>query len=763
MRWASGDEQIVTPPPPPGRRRQGPTSSRSQARTDSTIGNRRRRKRRTLARKRRTRRLALVGLFVVIPLVLLIGATIGGTAAFGSSCDLNTLRPVAVGENSFVYAADGSVLGAIPAERNRTPVSRSKISPWVPKATVAIEDRRFYHHGGVDPVGIMRAVVADVKAGKIVQGGSTITQELVRNLYLSRQQTFKRKIVEACLAIKLSGQWSKDKILTAYMNQVYYGNHAYGIEAAAETYFSISAKDLSLPQAALLAGLPQAPSSFDPYRNPAAAIARRDEVLRAMLVNGDITSSQFQAAKSIRQLHLKAGRRFTKIREPYFFGYVEDLLQQEYGTNTVRSGGLRVYTTIAPGLQRAATASITHVLTDKTDPAAAIVSIDPRTGAIKAMTAVTPGNKGNQFNFATSARRQPGSTFKTITLTTAVARGLDPFSVSYLSAPFHYQPDSTCNPNDPNCAWNVQTYEHTYAGVESVEAATLQSDNTVYARLALDVGPANIVKMAEKLGVRSSLQLPRDAVPSITLGSIGVTPLEMASAYATLAAGGVYSKPMAITRVVLPNGKVDTSAPWGKPQRERVIPDWVAATVTRVLEQNMLYGTGTSAHVYNHTDAGKTGTTDNYADAWFSGYTPRLEASVWIGYPSGEIPMLDVHGIAVSGPTFPAQIWHSYMGTAIGNRPDVPFPPAQTDPVWTAWHGQYQYGGAYGGYGYSPTTSTATTTTSGGQTTAQQPTTVVTQKPVVTTQPPATTIAPPPAMTTPVPPPPTDTAPTPSP
>lgn len=753
----------MTPPPPPGRRRQGPTSSRSQARTDSTIGNRRRRKRRTLARKRRTRRLALVGLFVVIPLVLLIGATIGGTAAFGSSCDLNTLRPVAVGENSFVYAADGSVLGAIPAERNRTPVSRSKISPWVPKATVAIEDRRFYHHGGVDPVGIMRAVVADVKAGKIVQGGSTITQELVRNLYLSRQQTFKRKIVEACLAIKLSGQWSKDKILTAYMNQVYYGNHAYGIEAAAETYFSISAKDLSLPQAALLAGLPQAPSSFDPYRNPAAAIARRDEVLRAMLVNGDITSSQFQAAKSIRQLHLKAGRRFTKIREPYFFGYVEDLLQQEYGTNTVRSGGLRVYTTIAPGLQRAATASITHVLTDKTDPAAAIVSIDPRTGAIKAMTAVTPGNKGNQFNFATSARRQPGSTFKTITLTTAVARGLDPFSVSYLSAPFHYQPDSTCNPNDPNCAWNVQTYEHTYAGVESVEAATLQSDNTVYARLALDVGPANIVKMAEKLGVRSSLQLPRDAVPSITLGSIGVTPLEMASAYATLAAGGVYSKPMAITRVVLPNGKVDTSAPWGKPQRERVIPDWVAATVTRVLEQNMLYGTGTSAHVYNHTDAGKTGTTDNYADAWFSGYTPRLEASVWIGYPSGEIPMLDVHGIAVSGPTFPAQIWHSYMGTAIGNRPDVPFPPAQTDPVWTAWHGQYQYGGAYGGYGYSPTTSTATTTTSGGQTTAQQPTTVVTQKPVVTTQPPATTIAPPPATTTPVPPPPTDTAPTPSP
>ena len=733
-----------------------PPSNRSRARPQPPIGNRRRRKRRARARKRQSRRFVLLGAFVVVPLVLLVGATVGGTAAFGSSCDLNALQPVAVGENSFVYAADGSVLGAIPAERNRTPVTRPEISPWVPAATVAIEDRRFYHHGGVDPVGILRAVVADVRAGKIVQGGSTITQELVRNLYLSREQTFKRKLTEACLAIKLSSHWSKDKILTAYMNQVYYGNHAYGIEAAAETYFSLSAKDLSLAQAALLAGLPQAPSSFDPYRNPAAAIARRDEVLHAMLVNGDITSSQLQAAKAQRELHLKAGRRFTQIREPYFFGYVEDLLQQEYGANTVRSGGLKVYTTIAPGLQRAATAAITNVLTYSTDPAAAIVSIDPRTGAIRAMTAVTPGHKGNQFNFATSARRQPGSTFKAITLTAAVARGMDPFSVSYLSAPFHYQPDSTCNSLDPNCAWNVQTYEHTYSGDISVANATLQSDNTVYARLALDVGPANIVTMGQKLGIRSSLELPRDAVPSITLGSIGVTPLEMASAYATLAAGGIYSKPMAITRVVLPNGKADTSAPWGKPQRERVIADWVAATVTRVLEQNMLYGTGRAAHVVNHTDAGKTGTTDNYADAWFSGYTPRLEASVWIGYPSAEIPMLNVHGIAVSGPTFPAQIWHSFMGTAIGNRPDVPFPPASSNPVWTSWHGQYQYSGAYG----LPST---TGTTSAGTTTSSKPaTTTGIQRPVATTTPPATTFVPPPATTTaPAPPTETTTAPAP--
>ncbi|MDX6473776.1 MAG: penicillin-binding protein [Gaiellaceae bacterium] len=731
----------MTPPPSSGRRRSA---------AETPVGNRRRRKRRARARKRQSRRFVVVAALVVVPLVLLIGATVGGTAVFGSSCDLNTLRPVAVGENSFVYASDGSVLGAIPAERNRTPVTRGEISPWVPKATVAIEDRRFYQHGGVDPVGILRAIVADVKAGKIVQGGSTITQELVRNLYLSREQTFKRKLTEACLAIKLSGRWSKDKILTAYMNQVYYGNHAYGIEAAAETYFSISAKQLDLAQAALIAGLPQAPSSFDPYRNPAAAIARRDEVLRAMLLAGDITSSQFTAAKSQRTLHLKAGRRFTQIREPYFFGYVEELLQQEYGTNTVRSGGLRVYTTISPGLQRAATASITHILSSSTDPAAAIVSIDPRTGAIRAMVGVTPGHKGNQFNFATSARRQPGSTFKPITLTAAVARGMDPYHTSYLSAPLIYNPDPTGTCQN-KIAWCVETYSHSYAGVESVASATTQSDNTVYGRLALDVGPENIVAMARKLGVRTS---PLQPYPSITLGTIGVTPLEMASVYSTLAAGGVYSKPMAITRVVLPNGKDDTSASWGKPQRERVIPDWVASTVTQVLHDNMLYGTGTAAHIANHSDAGKTGTTDSYADAWFSGYTPRLEATVWIGYPTGEIPMLNVHGIAVTGGSFPAEIWHAYMETPIGSRPDVPFPPPATTPEWTSWHGQYQYSGAYGGYssGGTTTSSSSTGTTTAGAASTQRGTTTQAPPPTATFTPAPTTTAtiepPPPPPTT---------------
>jgi penicillin-binding protein 1A len=260
--------------------------------------------------------------------------------------------------------------------------------------------------------------------------------------------------------------------------------------------------------------------------------------------------------------------------------------------------------------------------------------------------------------------------------------------------------------------------------------------------------------MAQRLGVRTSLDPAKDAVPSITLGSIAVTPLEMASAYATIAAGGIYSKPMAITKVVLPNGKVDTDAGWGQPKRERVIADWVASTVTQVLEQNMLYGTGRSAHISNHTDAGKTGTTDNYADAWFCGYTPRLEATVWIGYPRAEIPMLNVHGITVSGPTFPAQIWHTFMTTAIGDRPDVRFPTAQTQPVWTSWRGQWEYSGAYS-YAPAPTTTAAPTTKSRTSTplppvsTHSTPTTTAAPPPVTTEAPPPTTEPPVDTTTTP--------------
>jgi penicillin-binding protein 1A len=624
-------------------------------------------------RPKRRRRLLVVAA-IAIPLALLALTAAGGAVYFGSSCDLSALRPVRQADNSLVYGANGSLIGVLPAVENRTAVPAGAISPWMAKATVAIEDRRFYRHGGIDPVGILRAFVADVSAGHVVQGGSTITQELVRNLYLSREKTVQRKVVEACLAVKLARTWSKQRILTAYLNDVYYGNHAYGIQAAAETYFSVPAGRLTLEQAALLAGLPQAPSFYDPLHNAAGAIARRDGVLRALRRTGDIDEARYEAAVRDRSLHLRPSPAYA-TREPYFVGYVENALEQVYGAATVRDGGLRIYTTIRPRLQAAAMHALSQVLYGHHDPAGAIVSIDPASGAIRAMVAVTPATPGNEFNLATTAERQAGSTFKPVALAAAVSQGLNPWATRYLSAPFYY----------PALGWHVRTYDGTYAGPETVAAATIHSDNTVYARLALDVGPDAIVAMARKLGVQTRLQ----PTPSLALGTDAVTPLDMASVYATLAAGGVYSAPLAIRRVAFPGGKVDDG--WGGLQRTRVVPDWVAATVTRVLEENMLHGTGVGAHVPGRADAGKTGTTDGYADAWFCGYTPTLEATVWIGYPRAEIPMLDVHGAAVSGPTLPATAWRLFMEPALAGSPKVAFPSPLSAAQFARWGGAHAY------------------------------------------------------------------------
>src|SRR3954468_7225196 len=688
----------MTPPP---RRRRPPPS-------DAFLLERLRKRRRDRVRNRRKRLGKIVTGVLIGTVLFLVISSFTGAAVFLNSCDLNSLKPVEVGQNSFVFAADGSLLGSIPAERNRQPVSLAQISKWVPAATIAIEDRRFYKHGALDYFGIVRALYADIKAGRVVQGGSTITQQLVRNLYISdKQQTLGRKATEACLAIKLAREKSKPWILTAYMNQVYYGNHAYGIEAAAQTYFSKPSRRLSLTEAALLAGLPQAPSVFDPFQRPAQAIARRDEVLRAMLGNGNITSSQYTNAVAKRKLPLKAGCLYPRIREPYFFSYVREELQRQYGANTVRSGGLKVYTTIDPRLQRLALAAIKRTLPYSTDPAAAIVSINPSNGAIRVMTELSPGNPKNQVNFASSARRQPGSTFKTMVLTTAISEGISP-STQYLSAPFKYDPSETgsCD-TDPPTAWCPETYDHSYVGATSIENGTLRSDNTVYARLTLDVGPENVAQMAYKLGVRTDLRTTEGAyVPSMGLGSRVVTPLDLASAYSTIAAGGVYSKPMAIRKVILPGCKIDREAGWGVAKRKRVIPDWVASEVTRILQENMTSGTGTGAY-FGQLSAGKTGTTDNFADAWFCGFTPSLEATIWMGYPRGEIPMTSVHGISVSGPTFPAQIWRLFMEQATKYAP-VPtaFPVAKTAPVWQSHTLQYAMTG-----GYAPTSSSGGTYT----------------------------------------------------
>jgi len=663
--------------------------------------------RRRLRRKRRQPLLVL--LFAVVGL-LTVAVVAGGASvyAFGSSCDLSALREVRIGQNTFVYAADGSLLGSIPAERNRQVIPLRRVSPWMPQATVAIEDRRFYSHGGIDPQAIARAVWVDVRARRAVEGGSTITQQLVRNLYISNERTLQRKLKEACLAIKLNDAWPKQRILETYLNQVYYGNLAYGIEAASQTYFSRPARALTLRQAALLAGLTQAPSAYDPFTEPAKVLARRNAVLSAMREEGMITAKQYTWARRSRDLQLRPGRLYKEIREPYFFGYVRDQLIRKYGAETVRSGGLSVYTTILPRWQRAAQESIRETLTDPADPAAAVISIDPGNGAIRAMTAVVPGRRNNQFNLLSQARRQPGSTFKAFVLAAAINKGIDPDTSYYVSAPFTYRPVENGNCEDGSW-WCVKTYDSTYNGWTSVSRATLRSDNTVYAQLTLDVGPDLVGEMARKLGVRSSLEVGGQFVPAMGLGSVAVSPLDMASAYATLAAGGIYSEPTAIRKVVLPNGKKDTEAGWGTPKRARVIPDGVAWKVTQILEDNVRYGTGTRA-AFGRPAAGKTGTTDKHADAWFVGYTPDLSTAVWMGYPAGEIPMENVHGIAVSGGSFPAQIWRTLMERTIGLRPAREFSAPKAYPQYQPFRrGPLALG--YDPYAVTTTTSTDTTST----------------------------------------------------
>jgi penicillin-binding protein 1A len=713
------------------------------------VDNRNRRRRRARRRRDRTqsRRFVLVSLLAVVlgVIALLVAAAFTGAQAFRDSCSIASLRPVSIGQNSFVYAANGTILGSIPAEKNRQPVALDQMSPLLAEATVAIEDRRFFSHDGLDYEGIVRAAVKNLESGEIVQGGSTLTQQLVRNLYIGNEVSWERKTKEACLALKLEDEglpklwgavptdlpptelkrWRKDKILETYLNQVYFGSHAYGAEAAAQTYFSKHAGDLSLVQAALIAGLPQAPSIYDPFRRPDEAVRRRNEVLAAMRDSGYIDQAQYAKAVAA-PLNLKPGQLYTRIREPFFFSYVREQLIAKYGASTVRGGGLRVYTTINPRFQKLAERAIKETLNQGGDPASAIVSINPKNGAIRAMTAVAPGRKNLQFNLAAQGRRQSGSSFKTFVLVEAIRQGISP-STQYLSAPFHWQPDPNSEP------WDVSTYSHSYLGAVPISSATLSSDNTVYARLTLDVGPENVVRTARQMGIKTKLQ----PVASVGLGSNSVSVLEMASAYATLASGGVYAQPMAIRRVVLPDGRVDKGAGWGVAKKKRVLPDGVAYEVTKILQDNVDAGTGTGANYGDPYLAGKTGTTDNHADAWFAGYTPRASTVVWVGYPNAQIEMSSVHGIQVAGGTFPATIWQLFMSRAFGGMPYLSWPAPRNPVEWVPFDGQYAY------HGPPPMPEKPEkeekTSTSGPTTTTAPPPPTTAPPPPTTTEPPPTT------------------------
>jgi penicillin-binding protein 1A len=611
--------------------------------------------------------------------------------------DIDTLKPVDKGAVSQVYAADGRRLGFIESTDLRTPIPDQDIPNDAKQATVAIEDQRFYHHSGVDPEGIVRAAFRNIGSGKTLQGGSTITQQLVRNLYISPERTFARKIKEAKLAEELEDKHSKRWILDTYLNSVSYGTvggqSAVGLQAASRLFFDKPAKRLTLSDAALLAGLPQAPSRYNPFTEPRLARARRNDVLHEM-IKQKMVSPQAGVRAMEKPLGVRQNSYYTAKRENYFFDFVKQELIDRYGANTVRKGGLKVYTTVDLNLQKAARKAIAGQLYEPGDPASAIVSIDPQTGYIRAMASSGKYGK-NKFNYAAQGHRQPGSTAKVWVLMTALRRGVDPDSTTYSSHPL----DLTT----PFGPWKVQTYSHSYGGTMNLVEATLQSDNTVYAQLDLDLGPKEVRKTAYDMGIRTHL----NAYPAEGLGGLrlGVSPLEQTDAYATIASGGVRHRPVAIRKVVFPDGKVDNL---GHPRGVREFKDGTAYKATQILQKNIQEGTGTAANI-GCPAAGKTGTTDEFSDAWFVGFTPRLATGVWVGYPNQRISMTSVHGISVAGGTFPARIWHDYMQTAKGSycgdftKPSEPFSAAPFFGKYASTGGNgdtnYDYGTDTGGGG----------------------------------------------------------------
>ncbi|HEX3324908.1 MAG TPA: transglycosylase domain-containing protein [Solirubrobacterales bacterium] len=609
---------------------------------------------------------------MTIPLGVLLAAGViaGGVAGswavnvYESAPPLSSLKPVQKGRSSAIYAADGSLIGFIHSDNIRQPVSSRALPQTLRDATVAIEDKNYFNHGALDPTGIARAAWKDLLAGgKPVQGASTITQQLVRNLYIQNpEETLKRKLIEAHLAYEEEEAHSKEWILTAYLNTAPYGTvegeTAVGAEAAAQTYFGKPAKELNLTESALIAGLPQAPSEYNPFLDPHAALQRRDEVLTALHEQDYITGAEYREALH-SGLSLSPGHKYHVIRDPFLFDLVQQELIDKYGINTVRNGGLKAYTTIKPELQERAQEAVDScsVCYSEGGPAAGLASVDPSNGEIVALASTEGYESESEFNYAWQAHRQPGSSFKTYVLTTAIKQGVDPYSTYYDGT----SPKTLDLPGGGT--WTVNNAEQG-GGTMSLASATWDSVNVVFAQLDLDVGPENVTQTAHEMGIEA----PLESVPAEAIGGlrIGVTPLEQADGYATLASGGIHHDPTAISRVEFPSGKVDETNP---ESGERVLTEGQAYEVTKLLEGVITQGTGAGyTYMGCGAEAGKTGTSEGLSDAWFVGYTPLYSTAVWVGHPQSR------EATGFGGPTA-GPIWRSFMESAVaGNCPEFPEP-----------------------------------------------------------------------------------------
>jgi penicillin-binding protein 1A len=632
-------------------------------------------------RKPKLKKLRLFFVLAGVSTLALISTIFGMMISVSSDLpSLENHAQLRVARNSALLADNGKTeIAKLAGAQNRILDDEAEISPNVKNAVIAIEDKRFYEHSGVDYRGIARAVIQDVARKRAAQGASTITQQFVKNVLEAQgKRTVFQKLREAALAYHLERQWTKDKILTQYLNTVYFGNGAYGIESAARTYFGSGgaeaydpnaekkATNLAPWQAAYLAGMIASPSGYDPVQHPVASHARMELVLLRMLQQGMITRQQYddQKLRYVNPKQVRPPRPDSRV--PYYSSWVtQQLLDRYHSTGLVFGGGLRVRTSLEPGLQAAAEQAIGGRLAG-IGPSASLVAIDNKTGEVRAMVGGTDFEQ-RPFNLATNGHRQPGSSFKPFTLLGALEKGISP------DRTFTSAPKSLPVPHSKGERFVVHNYNDAYAGVTTLAGATVTSDNSVYAEVGVNlVGTNKIARVAHLMGVRT----PLSRNPAMTLGGLkeGVTPLEMAYAYSTLANDGerVWGtmgpsarSPVAIEKVMDPDGRVRDQ---NHIRHTRVIPYNIAQNAKGILARVISGGTGKAAQIGEFA-AGKTGTTENYGDAWFVGFNKDLTVAVWVGYPDRLRPMLtEYHGEPVAGGTFPAEIWHDFMTTWIKIR-----------------------------------------------------------------------------------------------
>ncbi len=571
---------------------------------------------------------------------------------------LETLQPI---QGTKIYDDNDEPLTELHVER-RIFVPLAQIPQTLRDAVVATEDRRFYSHWGIDPIGIARAIVQNYRRGRIVEGGSTITQQLTKVLFLTPDKSLERKLKEAVLALELERRYPKDRILEMYLNQVYFGHGAYGVEAAARTYFGKSVSELNVREAALLAGLPRAPSSYSPFDHGEAAKRRRDLVLRRLVEYGSLKDNQAKRlARSDLGLIPPERRRTTG---QYFLDHVQQTLEAKYGADLVFKGGLNVYTTLNPTMQLAAEQALREGLkalegrSRKAQPGehpeGAVVTIEPQTGYVKAMVGGYDFFR-SEFNRAVQAKRQPGSAFKPFIYIAALEAGFTP-ATRIDDSPVSYAVGPNGQP------WKPENYDRKFRGSTTLQQAVEESVNVVTVKLQERVGVDRTVQVARRLGITS----PLDVNLSLALGTSDLSLIELTSAYSALANRGVWMPPVAVRYVTDAQGKLlEEHVPEG---REALAPE-TAYLMTHMLRGVVERGTGQGAKALGRPIAAKTGTTNDYSNAWFVGFTPSLATGVWVGYDRPRSLGRDETGSRVAAP-----IWIAYMGRILGDTPRDDFP-----------------------------------------------------------------------------------------